>query len=106
MPEVILGPENLHLAEVALRKLQPNAGFAGVALAKPRKYAVEMALAFRSRSKNRFKIRFEFQFAFGSILGSKMEPKMLPNRAREPPKTLLEHASCRTLLPDTFFMVF
>ena len=46
-----LGPENLHLAEVALRKLQPNAGFAGVALAKPRKYAVEMALAFRSRSK-------------------------------------------------------
>ncbi len=44
------------------------------------------------------------QLAFGSILGSQMEPKMLPNRAREPPKTLLEHASCRTLLPDTFFI--
>ena len=45
------GPEKLHLAEVALRKVQPNAGFAGVVVAKPRKYAVEMALAFRSRSK-------------------------------------------------------
>ena len=36
------------MAEVPLRKVQPNAGFRGVPVAKPCKYDVEMTLAIRS----------------------------------------------------------
>ena len=79
------GPEKLHLAEVALRKVQPNAGFAGVVVAKPRKYAVEMALAFRSRSKFASKLKLAFWLVFGADLGTpngaKMDAKSFPTRS-------------------------